>query len=106
MYSGHYTTSIVKKNILLLQKQNYRVWTDWYQHSSTAYVVLYKSITDSQGSSNSFIFQVLPLISNDLTQKSIGFQLLYYSFSKHDYMNQLWKYIYHITTKMQQYCSI
>ena len=43
MYSGHYTASIncwEKKNILLQRQQNYWVWNDWYQNSSTAYVVM------------------------------------------------------------------
>ena len=32
-------------NILLQRHQNYRVWNDWHQDSSTAHLVMYKLIT-------------------------------------------------------------
>ena len=47
MYSPHYTPSINcrKKNIQLQRQQNYGVWNDGHQNtSSTAYLIMYKLI--------------------------------------------------------------
>ena len=41
MYSDHYNTYInCCKNFILQQQQNYGVWNELYQNSSTAYVVI------------------------------------------------------------------
>ena len=46
MYSGHYITSInCYRNFVLQRRQNYGVWNELFQNSSSGYVVVYKLIT-------------------------------------------------------------